>query len=273
MQFACHTWGFNDRPLKEALATIARLGFRYADIGSGPHIDVVQAAEEPKQVAKTIREHLDRYNLQLSDLYLMLPRITVEDADRRAHERKSFEALIPFAVALGTPGITVSPGLRGQGDPDDAFARAVTALVKFVKLATEHDLPVSIEPHLDSIAQTPDEALDILDAVDGLQLTLDWSHLVTQGIRPDAATTLLPRVRHVQVRQAAPMRMQTPFNQGVLDLERVMTLLLSAGYDGIVAVEHMQTEGWHGATAVDPVIEAITTRDALRDLRDHLQTT
>ncbi|MEM6280629.1 MAG: sugar phosphate isomerase/epimerase [Chloroflexota bacterium] len=273
MQFACHTWGFNDLPLNEALGTIARLGFRYVDIGSGPHLDVVQAAEEPEQVAKSIRAYLDRYNLQLSDLYLMLPRITVEDADRRNHERKSFEALLPFAVALGTPGVTVSPGLRGQGDTDEAFGRSVTALMQFVKLGAEHDLTISIEPHMDSVAQTPDEALDILDAVDGLRLTLDWSHLVTQGIRPDAATTLLPRVRHVQVRQAAPMRLQTPFSQGVLDLERVMTLLLSAGYDGVVAVEHLLTEGWHGATAIDPVAEAITTRDALRDLRDRLQTT
>ncbi len=33
IEFACHTWTFNDLTVPEALGTIARLGFRYADIG------------------------------------------------------------------------------------------------------------------------------------------------------------------------------------------------------------------------------------------------
>ncbi len=266
MQFGCHTWGFNDKTLEEALGTIARLGFRYVDIGSGPHLDVVVASEKPQRTADTFKRHLDAFHLQVSDVYLMLPRISVEDADRREHEIKSFEALLPFVRALGAPGITISPGVGGQGDEADVRERVAGVLRRLIELAD--DIPLSFEPHLDSIAQTPADARALVDMVAGLKITLDWSHMVTQGIKPDAAANLLPFVRHVQVRQAAPMRMQTPFDQGVLDLDRVITLLLSASYQGIITVEHMQTVGWHGAAAVNPVAEAIQTRDALRDLRD-----
>ncbi len=268
MQLGCHTWGFNDKPLTEALATIARLGFRYVDIGSGPHLDVVKASAAPEKTAKAIRHDLDTYNLKLADLYLMLPRIAADDAERREHEIKSFEALVPFAVALGTPGITVSPGVALAGDKAAVRERAAEGLRRFTEVAVEHNLEVSIEPHMDSIAQTPADAIALLALVDGLKITLDWSHMTTQGIRPDDAVSLLPYLRHVQIRQAAPMRMQTPFDQGVLNLERVVTLLLSAGFDGVMTIEHMQTVGWHGAAWVNPVLEAVRLRDEVRDLRN-----
>jgi sugar phosphate isomerase/epimerase len=268
MQFGCHTWGFHDKPLTEALGTIARLGFRYVDLGSGQHLDVVRASEKPQKVADTVRRDLEAFNLQVSDLYLMLPRISVADDERREHEVTSFKALMPFAAALGTPGITVSPGISGQGEPDAVRGRVADVLRRFVALAGEHDLRVSIEPHLDSTASTPGAVRALIREVDGLGVTLDWAHMTAQGIKPDDVVSLLPAVRHVQVRQAAPMRMQTPFDQGVLDLRRVVTLLLSAGYDGVVTVELMQTIGWHGAAEVDTVTEALRLRDTLRDLRD-----
>jgi sugar phosphate isomerase/epimerase len=68
------------------------------------------------------------------------------------------------------------------------------------------------------------------------------------------------------------MRLQTPFEQGVLNLKKVMTLLLSAGYDDVLTIEHMQTVGWHGTAKVNPVTEAIQLRDVLRDLREMLKT-
>lgn len=270
MQFGCHTWGFNDKPLRETFGTIARMGFRYVDVGSGPHLDVVAASEKPQKTADAFRRDMDAFNLHLSDLYLMLPRIAAEDDERREHEITSFKALLPFAVAMRTPGITVSPGVSLSDEPDALIERAAGALRRLVDMAGEHDLPVSIEPHVDSIAATPERARTLLDRVDGLKLTLDWSHFVTQGIKPDAAAPLLRDVRHVQIRQAAPMRLQTPFDQGVLDIERVMTLLLSAGYGGVMTIEHMQTVGWHGTTAVNVVPEAMRLRDTLRDLRDTL---
>ncbi|MBN1562598.1 MAG: hypothetical protein JXA10_02080, partial [Anaerolineae bacterium] len=73
LQIACHAWAYNNLPLEEAVGTIARLGFRHLDLGSGPHLDVNRAAAYPAAEAETILQLLDQFGLTITDLYLMLP--------------------------------------------------------------------------------------------------------------------------------------------------------------------------------------------------------
>jgi sugar phosphate isomerase/epimerase len=271
IEFACHSWAFNDLTLPEALGTIARMGFRYVDIGSGPSLNAPRAAENPRHAAEDIRDDLELFNLQLSDLYLMLPRISLADEARRDKELELYKALIPFAVALGTPGITLSPGLAHPAEDVEAYDRTIAALREMVTAGQEAGLAVSIEPHLDSMAQTPDTALKFVRDVPGLQLTLDWAHMVCQDIFHDDIIRLLPYTRHIQIRQAAREQLQLPFARGRIDATRVMeSLIILAGYDGVVCVEYMNAPGWHGMETVNPIMESAAMRDALRDARDKL---
>lgn len=269
-EFSCHTWAFTDLTLPEALGTIARMGFRYVDLGSGSALNISRAAEHPKQTAAEIREDLHVFNLKLSDFYLLLPRISLQDADLREKDLALFKALMPFAVALGTPGITLSPGLF-QAD-EGAQVRTIDALQQMLALAQAANIALSIEPHLDSMAATPEQALALVKAVPGLQITLDWAQMACQGVRPEALQPLLPHVRHVQVRQAAKNHLQTPFARGTIDLQQVLTLLHQAGYDGVICVEYMMAQNWHGMILVDNLAEASHLRDVLREMRDALPT-
>lgn len=272
MEFACHTWAFNDRSLTEALGTIARMGFRYVDLGTGPHLDIQRVARDPRGVANEIKADLEDFNLKLSDIYVMLPSISVPDAGRRRTSIGLFRAMLPFIVALGSPGVTLSPGVRQPATDDEAIDRVVAALrdmVAIAKAATPATgLRVSLEPHMDSMAQTPEQALKIIKQVKGLSITLDWSHMICQDIFHDEIEKLLPHVEHVQVRQAARAQLQLPFERGRLDTQRVMDTLKSIDYEGVVCVEYMQTEGWHGMVKVDSVKECAAMRDAMRDARD-----
>jgi sugar phosphate isomerase/epimerase len=269
-ELSCHTWAFNDLTLPEALGTIARLGFRWVDIGSGANFNAARAAERPQAVAAEVRADLDTFNLRAADLYLMLPRISANDEEKRQGELSLFHALLPFAKAIGTPGITLSPGLPGS-DPVDTQDRAVAALREMVRAGQTAGLRISIEPHLDSLAPTPDAALRLIKEVPGLGITLDWAHMICQGISERAIQTLLPHVRHVQVRQAARRKLQTPFDQGRLDVDMVLQSLADAHYQGIICVEYMKTVGWHGMAAVDAVVESARLRDALRAARDRIR--
>lgn len=274
MEIACHTWAFNDRPLTEALGTIARLGFRYVDIGSGPHINVAQVAGDPRGAAAAIRRDLNVFNLQLSDLYLMLPRISLPDDVRRKKEIDSFRALLPFIVALEAPGVTLSPGLAYPDQNEDAYARVVESLNTLME-ATRRATPatrlrVSIEPHMDSMAQKPEVALQLLEDVDGLELTLDWAHLVCQDVFFDDIVKLIPKARHIQLRQAARAQLQLPFDRGRINVAQVIAALNDAGYDGIVSVEYLRTHGWHGTEEVETIREIAAMRDAIRDSRDNV---
>jgi sugar phosphate isomerase/epimerase len=296
IEFSCHTWAFNDLTLQEALGTIARLGFRYADIGSGPHLNAVKAAADPRRVATEIISDLRVYNLKLADLYLMLPHIAEADADRRQREIDLFRTMLPLARAIGTPGITLSPGLAQPepetDDPTDAeadhgedeeaaeapdaapetppipdpYTRTRDSLREMVRLAG--DLPVSIEPHIDSMAPTPEAALRLVNDVPGLMLTLDWAQMVYQDIRHDEIVALLPHARHIQMRQAARAQLQTPLARGRIKIDRVMQALEQAGYAGAICIEYMKTAGWHGIIEVNTIRETAALRDSLRNARD-----
>ncbi len=132
----------------------------------------------------------------------------------------------------------------------------------------EADLRVSIEPHVDSMAQTPEAAQKLLEAVPGLEITLDWAQMIAQSVTLEQAKTLLPRTRHMHIRQAKAGVLQTPFEGGALDLTAVVNAALAAGYDGTLCVELMLTTGWHGTQAVNPVQESLRLRDALKAARD-----
>jgi sugar phosphate isomerase/epimerase len=271
MDFACHTWAFNDLTLTEALGTIARLGFRYVDIGSGPHLNAAKAAADSERVAAEIKVDLDLFNLKLSDLYLMLPRISGADEDKRRKDIDLYKALIPFARALGTPGITLSPGLAQPPEDTDAYERTVSALREMVDAAKPANLRISIEPHMDSIAQKPEVALKLVNDVPGLMLTVDWAHLVVQDVFHDEIVKLLPHARHVQLRQAARAQLQTPFERGRIDIRKVVADLIAANYSGVVCVEYMRIPGWHGMIEVNAIRESARLRDELRDARNALR--
>lgn len=270
-EFACHTWAFTDLTLMEALGTIARLGFRYVDIGSGSNLNTQRAAEHPRPFAADIRQDLETFNLKVSDLYLMLPRISLADESKRQKDLDLYKALLPFAAALGAPGITLSPGLAQPTEDLEAPDRVVAALREMVKLGKSIGLRVSIEPHMDSMAQTPEQVLKLLKDVPDLSLTLDWAQMVCQDIFHEDILKLLPYTQHIQIRQAARAQLQTPFEQGRIDISRLVADLIAAGYDGVICVEYMNTPGWHGMLSVNAIQESTRMRDALRTARDNVK--
>lgn len=310
LELACHTWGFGELPLEEAVQTIARLGFNYIDLGSGPHLDTDAAAKKPQQNAAEIRSLLEMFHLQITDLYLLFPALASADEGRRLYEIKLFERMLPFIFELGIPGVTLSPGIetpeitqaklpRAEAvelrpapakDPDaepvtyekkntpdksetispTPFDYAVDSFQRMLELIEDTDLRLSFEPHMDSVAATPAKALALLEAVPGLSLTLDWAQFTAQGIISSEIAPLLQHTAHVQIRQAARGRLQTPYDEGIIDLRQALTLLLDNGYRGAICVEYMNRSGWHGMAALDIVRETGLTRDELRMYREQL---
>jgi sugar phosphate isomerase/epimerase len=140
-----------------------------------------------------------------------------------------------------------------------------------VKEAKSLNLPLSIEPHMDSMVQTAEKATKLLDEVPDLQLTLDWAHLICNNVTQRDIVKLLPHTRHIQIRQAARSQLQVPFQRGRIKIDNVIEELFHADYAGIVCVEYMQTVGWHGMMEVDSIQECVTMRDELRDARNAYQ--
>jgi sugar phosphate isomerase/epimerase len=141
-----------------------------------------------------------------------------------------------------------------------------------LQAAEDTDLRISFEPHMDSVAQKPDQALLLLGAVPGLSITLDYAHFVCQGIVRREIEPLMEHVAHVQVRQAKRGVLQMAHNEGTVNLQQLVQDLHDAGYRGALAIEYMTTFGWHGMKKVSISTETVRTRDALRVARDRIET-
>lgn len=279
MNFSCHTWTFHDLTLPEAFGTIARAGFRMVDLGSGQGFNTARAAAQPRDAAADARADLDLHGLTPADLYLMLPRITAggspAEDERREREIALFRALLPFAAFLSVPGITVSPGLAASvestpdaGDAVDLFERAAESLRAMSAAARSAGIPLSIEPHLDSIASAPAATLRLLEAVPGLQITLDWAELVCQNIPYDECLRLLPFTRHIHLRGATRGKLGVPLEKNTVDFDRIIDDLMAHGYEGAVCVEILPIPGRHGSQKVNALSECARVRDVLRARRD-----
>jgi sugar phosphate isomerase/epimerase len=270
IEIACHAWAYNDKPFEEAVGTIARLGFRNIDLGSGPHLDLEKAAAKPGAEANRLKGELEKYNLKLTDIYFMLPYINSPDPRRRAAQLSLFERLIPFALALGAPGITISPGILHPDGAAHSLSRSLPALMQMSQVTEDTDLRLSFEPHMDSSVTTPDNALLVAQAVPGISISLDYAHFIVQGYTLGELAALLPYTAHVHIRQAVKGRLQTPYEQGRIDLGLMLRDLAAADYHGVLTVEYMTTAGWHGMMPVNITQETVKTRDAIRKNRTQL---
>ncbi|MCI0711369.1 MAG: sugar phosphate isomerase/epimerase [Chloroflexi bacterium] len=269
MIIACHTWAYDNLSLHDAVGTIARLGFRAVDIGSGPHLNLGEIAKDPEEHGLRIRKMVDDFNMDITDLYLVMTHVNSPDPNTRNMRLRMYDRMLSFAEALGTPGITISPGIVHSDGLEHSFARAIPCLQYMADLTERRGLRISFEPHLDSVAPDPESAQKMLKAVPKLRLTLDIAHWIAQGSGWREIKQMLPYAAHIQIRQAQKGKLQTPFAKGKLDIPRLIEELETLDYQGILSIEYMNAVGWHGMMPVDTAKEILCMRDAIRQARQH----
>jgi sugar phosphate isomerase/epimerase len=102
-----------------------------------------------------------------------------------------------------------------------------------------------IEPWGGSILNSVERCRAFLAEVPGLRLLVDTGHVAAWGEDP---CDLLDAAGHVQLRQAAPGRVQVHADDpsGVVDFGRVFDRLDTLGYRGLVSVEYfdLPAMGW-----------------------------
>jgi sugar phosphate isomerase/epimerase len=194
---------------------------------------------------------LEQRGLALCDLVVIPTQdgapllINDPDDERRAHARRFVLDALEFAALLEAPGVTIQPGTDWSGVPHaESLERTQSELGWCASAARERGLRLSIEPHLGSVCERPDEVLAVCESAPGLELTLDHSHFVAQGLTEASCDALIPYARHVHMRGAARGRLQTPLASSTLDHAAIVASLRASGYSGFITVEY-----W-----VDPIL-------------------
>lgn len=258
MRIAGSTFSFGDTSLEESLQILGALGFDLADVGAGwsnyQQVSPQQAVDDPQGQADNLRRLTEAAGIGISELFIMHfgQPINHPDADTRQWTRGMFAGIADFARAAGFESLMMIPGHvheeEGQS-PEAAFALSVEELTWMVAVAEERDLQCNIEPCAGSIAQHPEAAVRLCQAVPGLGLTVDYAHQVQLGLGHDEIEALHPYAKHFHAKQSAPGTFQARPDEGVIDFGRLVRRLQADAYDGVMSVEFVTTEdilnaGW-----------------------------
>lgn len=273
MELTCTSFSFPLLDFERSLQLIALLGIPNVDLGAhadGRHLHPDRIEEDPSAEGERARYAADAAGLGIADLFPTFGvgfrdrPVNSPDASVREANRRRFAAFVEFCRVANCPGITLLPGVVWDDlGPERSFELSREALTELVEVGRGAGLRVSVEPHLESVVEQPERALELAEAVPGLQFTLDYSHFVANGVSPERVHPLIPYAGHFHARQAAPGRLQTSREEGTLDFGDIVRRLAEADYSGRLCVEYTWQE-WRGCNRQDVVSESVLLRDELR---------
>ncbi len=227
---SCSSLAFSDRTWEAALAEIRRLGFRYAELAmfeGWTHVGPSRLSE-PEAHGRKIAAACHRLGLVPVALHANFalaepkpwPGLTVADPAARRTLIEQFEHVLICAEAASVPLINVQPGSWLKDVPHaPSLQHAAATLRAFQERAEHAGVHLSFENHTGSIAEQPDDALALLEAVPGLGLDLDLSHVVANRLTLERIQPLLKHVVHADVRNARPGDYNAPVNGDHLDYD------------------------------------------------------
>jgi sugar phosphate isomerase/epimerase len=275
LTLACADSAFPRLTHAGALAVIRDLGIDAVDVCvfAGYDHNPPEAIEaDPARAAETVGERVSDFGLRISDVFGILGEtfqdraVNHPDEDVRNLSMRFFEALLEFARRLDAPGVTILPGSTFKGvDEDESLALAATELERRAVMAGDMGLRFAIEPHFDSVVPTPARTLELLERTENVGVALDLSHFVFAGVAQQEAYPLIPRTRHVHLRQARPGVIQARAREGVIDFLELRERLVAAGYEGYLTLEYQWEEGPPHVdfTGVDCIAETAALRDMM----------
>lgn len=258
---------------EQAIALVAMLGvvgFDLAIMGNRSHVRPEHIRGDVEGAADRLGRAIRGQGLTPADVFL-IPWTDFEtlapnhpEATERTRARTVFRDVLELAARLAASGVTLLPGIDWPDRPaDESLERAAEELQWRAERAAALDLRCSIEPHIGSVVATPERVLELLELAPALELTLDYTHFVAQGIDEMRVDALIPRARHFHARGARPGRGQCAVKDSVIDYPRIVRELAAAGYDGYLALEYVWLD-WEGMNECDNVSETILLRDRLQ---------
>ena len=273
MRLSCGDSTFPKLTHPTALEVIADLAIPAVDLcifhGSS-HLAPDTVLTDPVGMAAEVKSHLRSVGLTVADVFAILGpdfetrAVNHPDATERAESRRWFEGILDFARAVQTPGITITPGIPWPNETaEKSMWRSADELNWRSEQAASWGLELSVEPHYQSIVETPEATLRLLDLAPSLTLTLDYAHYVCQGVPEQEVDILLPRTRHLHARQGAIGKMQATHVDGIIDFPRIITALEQLGYAGYFSLEY-QWDAWMDCKHADCISETALLRDVFR---------
>ncbi len=274
MQLSCGDHSFPVLPHEQTVELVKMLGFDAFDLavmGNRSHVRPEDIRDDIPGWAGRLEERIRGRGLEIADVFcipwtdfaVMAP--NNPDAAERERGTALFRDMLELTVRMGAPGLTMVPGLDFPHEShEESLARAAEELARRADEARAAGVRFSIEPHVGSVCGTPEDVARLVELAPGLELTLDYTHYVSQGFADADVEPLVAHARHFHARGGAPGRVQCALKDSTIDYGRAVDALRDAGYDGALAVEYVWID-WERCNECDNVSETIILRDRLLD--------
>lgn len=273
MILACADFAFPLLSFDAALDLIAAMQFDGVDLGlfaGSSHLDPEEVFAD-RASAAALSSRVGSRDLQIADLFVA-PGAGFEslaanhpDPAERARARDIHRRAVELAVETEARHLTALPGVFFDDESrESSLGRCTEELSWRVEVAQAAGIPFGVEPHIGSIAATPEEAQALVEATPGLTLTLDYGHFISQGYSSEEIEPLLRSASHFHARCACPERLQCSSKENTIDFERVIARMAESGYRGAIGVEYVWID-WQRCNEVDNLSETILLRDAIRE--------
>ena len=179
----------------------------------------------------------------------LTPRRILEDVDKAA-------ALCRDTHRLGITGYDVEIGVTGQEHYDQfaaicrlakstkvasitvpsaelgtPFNEEVEHLRRLVSIATLESVVVSIRSQIGRLSEDPDTAVVLCDNANGLGVTLDPSHYISEPNAGRDFEKLMKYTYNVHLRDTSKKELQVRIGQGEVDYGKLVNLLRRVGYE------------------------------------------
>ncbi|MBI4531842.1 MAG: sugar phosphate isomerase/epimerase [Candidatus Latescibacteria bacterium] len=277
MKLSSVTFSFPLLPMDRAAAILKILGFEYVDITGytkAPFEAITpwEIAQDPGGARAKIDSLRERHGLSPADYFFTFGEgfqdhcVNDPDPEVRQANLDVFRRVVPFCRDAGFLHITTLPGVIWDDiGPERSLELAAGTLNDLVSISLDAGIPMGIEPHWESVVESIDRTQRLVEMVDGLTLTLDYTHFVAQGIPQEEVDVLAQHTSHFHARQGAPGLLQTGMKDGTLDYRKIVQRLKDVGYDGFLTLEYSYQE-WQECHRTDTIAETIRLAGLLREL-------
>jgi sugar phosphate isomerase/epimerase len=280
LELSCTDFTFPLLTRVQTLSLLHLLEFELVDLGlfeRNDHIQTSALLASPKRFTADLLEDLKRAQLRVSDVFLQIgadPRhasTNDPDAKVRANNRKFFARSLELCIALDCKHMTGLPGVS-HGDQQRDFAFAAEETQWRVELCRTAGIAYAIEPHIGSICSDIELTQQLLNAVTGLTLTLDYGHFIVVGHSSEEVHSLLPAASHLHLRGGAPGRLQTSLAENTIDFAAVLKRLRDLDFKGTLALEYVWID-WEGCNRSDTLSETLLLRQVVRKITASMEAT
>lgn len=248
-------------------------GMKFGGINIGlfegrSHLQPSECISNPRSNSGFILENCRKRNLTLAELFLTPGRDVTELAinhpskSERLRSREIFMKILDFADLCQPSCFDLLPGIDWPEDPRGAWECCVAELNWRIEIMKGRNYPLTIEPHVGSIVESPERVLKLLKEVPGMGLSLDYAHFAYQGYADDAVEVLLPHARHLHARNACKNQIQAVEADNTIDYSRICPLFHEMHPSDWICVEYVWMDKWD-CNRVDNISESILLKNQL----------